>query len=100
MTSQIDPMSFETFVSPYATRIFDFVRSKQKYSSFFVCGHAQQNIDVMCDCRPDNISIDENIPLQYVKEAALAKGISFGGNLKLTSVLLLGQRARFEKKKL
>ena len=90
MTSQIDPASFETFVTPYVTRIFDFVRTKQKLSSFFVCGHAQQNIEAMCDCRPDNISIDENIPLEFVKEIALSKKISFGGNLKLTVVLLMG----------
>jgi MtaA/CmuA family methyltransferase len=97
MTSQIDPVSFETFVSPYTSRIFDFVRLKKKYSSFFVCGHAQQNIEVMCDCRPDNISIDENIPLDYVKDIALEKGISFGGNLKLTSVLLLGDELDSKK---
>ena len=97
MTSQIDPMSFETFVSPYVKKIFDFVRSKEKYSSFFVCGHAQQNIEVMCDCRPDNISIDENIPLDFVKDIALQKGISFGGNLKLTSVLLLGNELDSKK---
>ncbi len=97
MTSQIDPGSFEMFVSPYVTRIFDFVRSKKKYSSFFVCGYAQQNIDVMCNCKPDNISIDENIPLDFVKEAALAKGISFGGNMKLTGVLLLGDELDSKK---
>ncbi|MGD9929251.1 MAG: uroporphyrinogen decarboxylase family protein [Mangrovibacterium sp.] len=97
MTSQIDPMSFETFVSPSVKKIFDFVRSKNKYSSFFVCGHAQQNIEVMCDCRPDNISIDENIPLDFVKDIALQKGISFGGNLKLTSVLLLGNELDSKK---
>ena len=90
MTSQIDPLSFETFVTPFASRIFDFVREKQKLSSFFVCGHAQQNIEAMCDCRPDNISIDENIPLEFVKEIALVKNISFGGNMKLTVVLLMG----------
>ncbi len=90
MTSQIDPHTFETFVTPYARKIFDSVRQREKFSSFFVCGHARQNIEVMCDCHPDNISIDENIPLDYVKEIALRKGISFGGNLKLTSVLLLG----------
>ncbi len=90
MTSQIDPLSFETYVTPYVTRIFDFVRQKDKLSSFFVCGHAQQNIEAMCDCRPDNISIDENIPLDFVKEIALSKNISFGGNLKLTVVLLMG----------
>jgi uroporphyrinogen decarboxylase len=97
MTSQIDSATFETFVSPYATRIFDFVRSREKYSSFFVCGHAQQNIEVMCDCKPDNVSIDENIPLDFVKEMALSKGVSFGGNMKLTSVLLLGDKLDSQK---
>lgn len=90
MTSQIDPMTFETFVTPYCSRIFDYVRQKEKLSSFFVCGHAQQNIEAMCNCKPDNVSIDENIPLDYVKEIALKKGISFGGNMKLTVVLLMG----------
>jgi MtaA/CmuA family methyltransferase len=97
MTSQIDPVSFKTFISPYATRIFDFIRLRKKFSSFFVCGHAQQNIEVMCDCMPDNISIDENIPLDYVKEIALKRGISFGGNIKLTSVLLLGNELDSKK---
>jgi uroporphyrinogen decarboxylase len=90
MTSQIDPLTFETFVTPYCTDIFEYVRSREKLSSFFVCGHAQQNIEAMCNCRPDNISIDENIPLDFVKEIALKKGISFGGNMKLTVVLLMG----------
>ncbi len=90
MTSQIDPVTFETFVTPYCSEIFSFVREKDKLSSFFVCGHAQQNIEAMCDCRPDNVSIDENIPLDFVKKIALKKGISFGGNLKLTVVLLMG----------
>jgi MtaA/CmuA family methyltransferase len=90
MTSQIDPDTFQQFVTPYVTRIFNFIREKKKLSSFFVCGHAQQNIEVMCGCRPDNISIDENIPLEYVKEIALGKGISFGGNMRLTVVLLMG----------
>ncbi len=90
MTSQIDPLTFETFVTPFVSRIFELVREKGKLSSFFVCGHAQQNIEAMCNCRPDNVSIDENIPLDFVKEIALEKGISFGGNLKLTVILLMG----------
>ncbi|MFC0877272.1 uroporphyrinogen decarboxylase family protein [Saccharicrinis sp. FJH2] len=97
MTSQIDPISFETFVSPFATKVFEAIRAKGKYSSFFVCGHAQQNIEVMCDCKPDNVSIDENIPLDFVKDIALKKGISFGGNMKLTSVLLLGNEMDSKK---
>ena len=90
MTSQIDPVTFETFVTPYVSEIFSFVRKKEKLSSFFVCGHAQQNIEAMCNCKPDNVSIDENIPLDFVKEIALKKRISFGGNMKLTVVLLMG----------
>jgi MtaA/CmuA family methyltransferase len=90
MTSQIDPDSFRQYVTPYATKIFSFIRENQKLSSFFVCGHAQQNIEVMCGCHPDNISIDENIPLEYVKDIALRYGISFGGNMRLTVVLLMG----------
>jgi uroporphyrinogen decarboxylase len=91
MTSQIGPDQFREFVLPYAKAVFDDLRARGALSSFFVCGHAQQNIGVMCECRPDNISVDENIPLQYVRDACLPKGISFGGNLQLTSVLLLGK---------
>ncbi len=90
MTSQIDPVTFEAFVSPPMTEIFRHIREKGVLSSFFVCGHAQQNIEVMCGCKPDNISIDENIPLDYVKDIALRHNISFGGNLQLTVVLLMG----------
>jgi uroporphyrinogen decarboxylase len=90
MTSQIDPASFEAVVSPHASKIFAFIREQKKYSSFFVCGHAQQNIEVMCDCKPDNVSIDENIPLDYVRDVCIQKGLSFGGNMKLTVVLLMG----------
>ncbi len=90
MTSQIDPASFETFVLPYASGLFESVRKKQGLSSFFVCGDARQNIEMMCKCNPDNISIDENIPLDFVRDVALDHHISFGGNMKLTRVLLMG----------
>lgn len=90
MTSQIDPGSFEMFVTQPATEIFDFIRQKGALSSFFVCGHAEQNIEAMCMCKPDNISIDENIALDFVRDIALKNKISFGGNIKLTVVLLMG----------
>ncbi len=90
MTSQIGPEQFREFVGRFASEIFAHIRQQGGRSSFFVCGHAQQNIEAMCDCRPDNISVDENIPLQYVRDVCLPRGISFGGNLQLTSVLLLG----------
>jgi len=43
----------------------------------FVCGHAQQNVEAMCACKPDNISIDEIYRL-------ILSGIS---HWKITSVL-------------
>ncbi|MCK5207099.1 MAG: thioredoxin family protein, partial [Cyclobacteriaceae bacterium] len=92
MTSQIDPMSFETFVTPRAIELFEHIREKGALGSFFVCGHAQQNIEAMCGCKPDNISIDENIPMDYVKDVALKHNISFGGNIKLTVVMLMGDQ--------
>lgn len=98
MVSQIDPMSFETFVSPYCTDLFSHIRESGALSSFFVCGNASQNIEVMCKCKPDNVSIDENIPLDFLKEQCDKYEISFGGNMKLTSVLLMGtpEASKFE----
>ena len=90
MTSQIGPEQFTQFCRAPAAAIFNYVREKGKASSFFVCGHAQQNIEVMCECGCDNISIDENIPLDYVRELCRKKGVSFGGNLQLTVVMLTG----------
>lgn len=90
MTSQIDPMSFETFVTPCIKEINTFIRDANALSSFFVCGNAQQNIEHMCQTNPDNISIDENIPLDFVRDISLKNKVSFGGNIKLTVVLLMG----------
>ena len=91
MTSQIGPDQFEQFVTPCVKEIFSAIREQGALSSFFVCGHAQQNIPVMARTGCGNISIDENIPLEYVREECRKHRISFGGNLQLTSVLLLGK---------
>jgi len=90
MTSQISPEAFREFVTPFATDFFNDVRNQNTFSSFFVCGHAQRNIEAMCETKPDNVSIDENIPLDYVKRVCQDHHISFGGNLQLTVVLLMG----------
>lgn len=97
MTSQIGPDQFAEFVTPDVTAVFEHIRERGGLSSFFVCGHAQQNIVTMCECKCDNVSIDENIPLQYVRDECLKRDISFGGNLQLTSVLLLGKEIDAQK---
>jgi len=90
MTSQIGPDQFEQFIHNPISNVFTSIRNNNGLSSFFVCGHAQQNIEVMCKTNPDNVSIDENIPLDYVRDICKKYGISFGGNLQLTLVLLMG----------
>jgi uroporphyrinogen decarboxylase len=90
MVSQISPSNFEEFVTPYATRIFNYIRELGKNSSFFVCGNAKNNIEHMCKCNPDNISIDENVPLDFAKEICTKYGVSLGGNIKLTVTMLFG----------
>jgi uroporphyrinogen decarboxylase len=90
MTSQIGPDQFRQFITTPVTDIFAYIKKNKGLSSFFVCGYAQQNIEAMCECKPDNISIDENIPLDWVRDICLDRNISFGGNLKLTVVLLMG----------
>lgn len=90
MTSQISPANFAEFVSPYVTTVFDYIKSQGKLCSFFVCGNAKNNVEEMCKCHPNNISIDENIPLEYVRDVCRQYGISFGGNIKLTVTMLFG----------
>ncbi len=90
MTSQIGPEQFAEFVHPYVAPVFEAIRAQGRLGSFFVCGQAQQNVEAMCACHPDNVSVDENIPLDFVRDICRARGVSFGGNLQLTVVLLLG----------
>lgn len=92
MTSQISPDNFEEFVAPYVAPVFDYIREQGKASSFFVCGNAKRNIEEMCKTKPDNISIDENIPLEYVVETCRPYGVSVGGNIRLTLTMLFGTR--------
>src|SRR5690606_29979448 len=70
--------------------VFDAVRGLGARSSLFVCGDATRNLAAMCGTRCDNVSIDENISLGLVRKLTGDHGKSFGGNLKLTTALLLG----------
>lgn len=90
MTSQISPQHFGDFVSPFVEQVFTTIRERNVLSSFFVCGNATRNLELMCRTPCDNISVDENISLEQLRELAGRYGKSFGGNLKLTTVLLLG----------
>lgn len=90
MISQIGSGHFISSVAPPLNRLFDGIRDRGALSSLFVCGNATRNLEAMCQCRCDNISVDENVDLSELARTARAAGKSFGGNLQLTVVLLLG----------
>lgn len=90
MVSQIGPGHFEQFVTPALNAIFDHVRGRGALSSLFVCGNATRNLEVMAATTCDNISVDENVDLGALAKVARSAGKSFGGNMQLTVVLLLG----------
>lgn len=91
MTSQISPEHFEQFATPYLNTLFAHINACGAYSSLFVCGDATRNLELMCRTACHNLQVDENIPLDLLKTLAQKYGKSFGGNLKLTTVLLLGK---------
>jgi len=90
MTSQISPDHFEQFVTPAMNKVFDHIRARSGISSIFVCGDVTRNLEVMTQTRADNISVDEQIDMEHLRDLCEAQGKSFGGNIKLTAVLLLG----------
>jgi uroporphyrinogen decarboxylase len=92
LVSQISPRHFNQLLSAPFSDIFAFIREQGAYSSFFVCGDATKNIEVMCHTGPDSISIDENIDLVAVKHITDAHNITIGGNIPLTTRMLLGSQ--------
>ncbi len=90
MTSQISPDHFHEFVTPSVDKVFDAIRERGARSSMFVCGDATRNLEEMCATHADNVSVDEQISLEMLKGLCGKYDKSFGGNIKLTSVLLLG----------
>jgi uroporphyrinogen decarboxylase len=90
MISQISPEHFLEFFAPYANNLFENIRSSDAISSVFVCGDVTRNLEAMCNLAADNVSVDEQIPMEVLRELAQKNGKSFAGNIKLTTVLLLG----------
>jgi len=90
MISQISPHHFKEFMEAPFSALFAHIRSLGVFSSFFVCGNATANIEPMCHTGPDCISVDENVHLPHAKEITDRYGIVIGGNLPLTTVMLLG----------
>lgn len=92
LVSQISPDHFEEFLSEPYGRLFERIRSLGVFSSFFVCGDATRNIEVMCKTGPDGISIDENINMAEAKAITDRYDVTIAGNIPLASVMLFGNQ--------
>ncbi|MFZ6026382.1 MAG: uroporphyrinogen decarboxylase family protein [Chloroflexota bacterium] len=90
VVSQISPRHFKGFLLEPLRRIFAAIRQAGAFSSFFVCGDATKNMEAMCQTGPDSISIDENIDLPTAKEITDRYNLAIGGNIPLTTRMLLG----------
>lgn len=91
LVSQIAPESFESMLSDAFKDVFDYIRNKDRFSSFFVCGNATPQLDVMCKTYPDSIAVDENVDYKAGKEIADRYNIAISGNIPLTTVMLHGE---------
>ncbi len=90
LVSQISPKHIEKMLTESFTAVFDFIRDRGAFSSFFVCGNATKQIEVMCKMNPDGVSIDENVNLAGAKEITDKYNIAIGGNIPLTTTMLFG----------
>lgn len=90
LISQISSDHFKEFMSEPFSDIFANIREKGAFSSFFVCGDATRNIEVMCQTKPDSISIDENVNILEAKKITDSYNVAIGGNIPLTTIMLHG----------
>ncbi|NLT72568.1 MAG: uroporphyrinogen decarboxylase [Chloroflexi bacterium] len=92
LVSQVSPRTFRSFLDAPLRSLFGGLRERGVLSSLFVCGDATKNIEVMCQTAPDAIYIDENIDLVMAKRITDEHNITIGGNIPLTTVMLLGSQ--------
>lgn len=90
VVSQVSPRHFKQYLLQPFTEVFRAIRQMGAYSSFFVCGDATKNLEWMCQTAPDSISVDENIHLPAAREITERYNMVIGGNIPLTTCMLLG----------
>lgn len=92
VVSQVSPKHFEEFIAGSYKNIFNHIRSRKAFSSFFVCGNATHLIEPMCKTGPDSIAIDENVDIKAAHAICDSHNVAIGGNVPLTTALLLGNQ--------
>ncbi len=92
LVSQISPKHFGQYMHGPFSKLFEFIREKGAFSSFFVCGNATYNLEPMCKTLPDSISVDENVSMTTAQSITAPHNIALGGNLPLTTAMLYGNQ--------
>ena len=92
LVSQVSSRHFAKMLSVHFTNCFDHIRAKGALSSFFVCGNATTQLEVMAKTNPDNISVDENVCMAEAKKVTDKYNIALGGNIPLTTTMLFGNQ--------
>lgn len=92
LVSQVSPRHFKKVLSESFAAVFDYINSKNLYSSFFVCGNAKPQLKVMCETNPDSIAVDENVDMLQAKAVTDEFNIVLSGNIPLTTTMLYGNQ--------
>lgn len=92
LISQVSPRMIDKMLKESFISVFDYIRSRDVLSSFFVCGNATKQVEVMCQCGPDSIAVDENVDLPTAKEITDKYNVALSGNIPLTTVMLHGNQ--------
>ena len=90
VASQIRPQTFAEFVTPNCRPAIDVIHEAGLTSTFFICGNCNKVLEEVCKVPTHGFAIDEQMNLSYVRDMAYKYGKGFGGNLKLTTSLMLG----------
>lgn len=90
VASQIRPQTFAEFVTPNCRPAIDVIHGAGLTSTFFICGNCIKVLEEVCKVPTHGFAIDEQMNLGHVRDMACKYGKGFGGNLKLTTSLMLG----------
>lgn len=90
VASQVRPQTFAEFVTPNCLPAIDVIHEAGRTSTFFICGNCTKVLEEVCKVPTHGFAIDEQMNLGHVRDLAYTYGKGFGGNLKLTTSLMLG----------
>jgi uroporphyrinogen decarboxylase len=92
LASKISPKHFTQICKQHYEELFTEIRRWGFYSTFIVCGNIKRNIEVMCSCGPDCISVDEMMDMVLAKSIADEYDVVLAGNIPPVDILQQGSQ--------